>query len=179
MRRRRCDPLLFGKAITLKVQPEEKPGSAPAAPVLFVLSPLQAEGGEAAPGPDVCLAKFYPQKDQMTLTVGGVDVARDTERAKMAATQRSYFLAEFSEQRIQMCQLDGQEATRQEELLCPTAAPATTPTDLPEESADVCTDLHPEKAKLNFLLLLMNGVRVIFTKTLAFSTLLTLRALLP
>ncbi len=35
-----------------------------------------------------------------------------------------------------------------------------------------------EKARLNFFLLLMNGVRVVFTKTLAFSTLLTIRALL-
>lgn len=35
-----------------------------------------------------------------------------------------------------------------------------------------------ENTRLNFLLLLMNGVRVVFTKTLAFSTILTIRAVL-
>lgn len=35
-----------------------------------------------------------------------------------------------------------------------------------------------EKAKLNFYLLVMNGVRVLFTKTLAFNTILTIRGLL-
>ncbi|MEQ2176056.1 hypothetical protein GOODEAATRI_024164, partial [Goodea atripinnis] len=43
---------------------------------------------------------------------------------------------------------------------------------------DACGGIYPEKAKLNFYLLLMNGVRVVFTKALAFSTVLTIRGLL-
>uniref|UniRef100_A0A096LR30 Uncharacterized protein n=1 Tax=Poecilia formosa TaxID=48698 RepID=A0A096LR30_POEFO len=46
------------------------------------------------------------------------------------------------------------------------------------EADDECGSIYPEKAKLNFYLLLMNGVRVVFTKALAFSTVLTIRGLI-
>ncbi|PWA19248.1 hypothetical protein CCH79_00014546 [Gambusia affinis] len=47
---------------------------------------------------------------------------------------------------------------------------------VPSLIAAVCVQF--KKAKLNFYLLLMNGVRVVFTKALAFSTVLTIRGLL-
>ncbi|KAM7379871.1 hypothetical protein PAMP_005388 [Pampus punctatissimus] len=135
----------------------------PVKPNLFVLSPLQPKGGWGVPpdklGPEVCLAtSFSPKTGQMVLNVKEGPIALNTTNAVLSIKQNTYFYAGFTNQTIYSCELNNRSSNN--------------------DNIDLCTDLHPENAKLNFYLLLMNGVRVLLTKTVAFSTLLTIRAML-
>ncbi|XP_071348607.1 uncharacterized protein [Trachinotus anak] len=159
MRPYHCDPLIFGNPIKLTVTPSDP---SPVEPNLFVLSPLLPEGwlGRAPDtlGPDVCLATdFRPQAGEMLLNVASGSVSLNTSSAVLSPKQNKYFFAGFSNETIYSCEMQKTSSNN---------------------DVDRCADLHPEKARLNFYLLVMNGVRVLFTKTLAFNTILTIRAVL-
>ncbi|KAM7399980.1 hypothetical protein PAMA_004600 [Pampus argenteus] len=94
----------------------------------------------------------------MVLNVREGPVTLDTNSAVLSIKQSTYFYAGFTNQTIYSCELNNRSSNN--------------------DNIDLCTDVHPENAKLNFYLLVMNGVRVLLTKTVAFSTLLTLRAML-
>lgn len=83
----------------------------------------------------------------------------NTSNAVISEEEKGYYYAGFANETIYSCELNGTSSNN--------------------ENIDLCADLHPEKAKLNLYLLLMNGVRVVFTKVLAFSTIFTIRAVLP
>ncbi|MEQ2237184.1 hypothetical protein ILYODFUR_020662 [Ilyodon furcidens] len=130
---------------------------------MFVLSPLQAEGFPLKKadqlGPDVCLATdFRPKGEDMVLNVKGGPVSVSTTPASLSTKTKTYYYAGFSNDTIHSCGLNGKFSNN--------------------EADDECEDIYPEKAKLNFYLVLINSVRVIFTKAVAFNTILTIRALI-
>ncbi|KAM8727653.1 uncharacterized protein trdc [Acanthopagrus schlegelii] len=90
---------------------------------------------------------------------GKRELKHNTSDAVISEKEKGYFYAGFSNETIYSCEINGMSTNN--------------------ENVDLCADLHPEKAKLNLYLLLMNGVRVVFTKVLAFSTIFTIRAVLP
>ncbi|KAK5607811.1 hypothetical protein CRENBAI_010862 [Crenichthys baileyi] len=131
-------------------------------PTLSVLSPLQTPGYPLKTadelGPNVCLVTDFRLKgDDVVLNVRGGPVNVSTDDAVLSKNNTYYFAA-FSNETIYSCGMNGTIGNN--------------------EADDACGNIYPEKAKLNFYLLLMNGVRVVFTKALAFSTVLTIRGLL-
>lgn len=82
----------------------------------------------------------------------------NTSKAVLSSKTKTYYFIGFSNETIHSCELQGASSSN--------------------EADDHCTSIYPEKAKLNFFLLVMNGVRVLFTKTLAFNTILTIRGLI-
>ncbi|KAM4716426.1 uncharacterized protein trdc [Anableps anableps] len=131
-------------------------------PSLFVLSPLQTPGYPLKTadelGPDVCLVTdFRPKGGDVVLNVKDGQVNVSTDNAVLSKNNTYHFVA-FSNETIYSCGINGMIGNN--------------------EADDECRSIYPEKAKLNFYLLLMNGVRVVFTKALAFSTVLTIRGLL-
>ncbi|XP_056247585.1 uncharacterized protein LOC130178951 isoform X2 [Seriola aureovittata] len=105
-----------------------------------------------------------------------------TTGAVQSRTQKTFFFAGFESHTIDSCMLHKVTALRKEpEVNCDKTEPEDpNPPLIPPlvEPVKPCVDLHPEKAKLNFYLLQMNSVRVVFTKALAFNTILTIRAVL-
>lgn len=143
--------------IRLTVLPEDQ---TPKEPTLFVLSPLQPDGVPASSLADeVCLATdFRPKDSELGLNVKDRQVTVNTSSAVASNTTKSYYYAGFSNETIYSCELRNTSSNN--------------------DHVDLCADLHPEKARLNFYLLMMNGIRVLFTKALAFSTIFTIRAVL-
>ncbi|XP_041805683.1 uncharacterized protein LOC121615401 isoform X2 [Chelmon rostratus] len=162
MRLNHCDALVFGKAIRLTVHPQDQ---SPVDPILFILSPLQPEGVRAdEPTDEVCLAAgFRPKEGKMVLNMKDRQVNVSTSNAVLSRTTKSYFYAGFTSETIYSCELHN---TR------------TDNDNVHHDAVDLPAEPRPEAAKLNFFLLVMNGVRVIFIKTLAFNTILTIRAVL-
>ncbi|XP_078101280.1 uncharacterized protein trdc [Sander vitreus] len=133
-------------------------------PNLFILNPLQPDGNDRTSpdslGPEVCLATDFHLKDgDMVLNQKDGPVTINPSGAPLSQTQnRNYVFAGFTNRSIYSCEMHGTLENN--------------------DNLDMCANFHPEKARLNFYLLMMNGVRVVFTKTLAFNTILTIRALL-
>ncbi|XP_028988197.1 uncharacterized protein LOC114844776 [Betta splendens] len=153
------DDLTFGNGIRLNVLPSE---SSPSKPNLAVLSPLLPRNWVGDPKdlpPEVCLAtNFRPRQGQMVLNVNNGPDFVNTSSAVLSKKQKSYVFAGFSNRTIYSCELHDSVSNN--------------------EQIDLCDDIYPGKARLNFLLLLMNGARLVFTKTLAFNTVLTIRAMM-
>ncbi|XP_029381384.1 uncharacterized protein LOC115058215, partial [Echeneis naucrates] len=177
---------IFGKPIRVTVNVKDL---SPVEPTLFVLSPLSPD--PLTKNPEVCLAAgFRPQRGQMVLNVENKSVSVGTSRAVLSREEKSFFFAGFNDKTIDSCQLHGASATREDpEENCDKTRPepttGTPPPDIQTSQTDdktveseSCEDFHPEGARLNFYLLLMNGIRLVFTKTLAFNTVLTIRAVL-
>ncbi|TMS09583.1 hypothetical protein E3U43_002242, partial [Larimichthys crocea] len=149
--------LVFGMPIRLTVTPRD---SSPVQPNLFVLSPLQPEGVTVDKLADeVCLATgFRPKDGDMVLNVKKRSINISTTDAVMSQKLKSYVYAGFTNQTIYSCELHNTSSNN--------------------DIFDLCADLYPDEAMLNLYLLVMNSVRVVFTKALAFSTILTIRAVL-
>ncbi|XP_042284178.1 uncharacterized protein LOC121908328 [Thunnus maccoyii] len=145
--------------------------------------------------PDVCLATgFYPKTAEMVLNVKNEPAVKlDTSKAVMSKNQKGYFFAGFTNKTLLSCEMKGKTSTIGSSSNKTSPADKSSPANNTSSSnndtsiyhqstnncnLDLCKDVHPEKARLNFFLLVMNGVRVIFTKTVAFSTLLTIRAMI-
>ncbi|KAM4535205.1 Ig heavy chain Mem5 isoform 1-T1 [Fundulus diaphanus] len=145
----------WGDGTTVTVTPAGPDVSA----TLFVLSPLKGEKVNTDDlGPDVCLVTgFRPKEGNITINMKDGPVTVSPTSAVLSK-DNTYITAEFRNETIYSCEMNGAIGNN--------------------EADDVCRNIHPEKAKLNFYLLLMNGVRVVFTKALAFSTVLTIRGLL-
>ncbi|MEQ2221002.1 hypothetical protein ILYODFUR_011316, partial [Ilyodon furcidens] len=132
-----------------------------ATPTLFVLRPLQTPGQPLKTADefssDVCLATDFNQKgDDVVPNVTGGPVSVSADDA--VPSKNNKYNAALSNTTFHSCGMNGMFNNN--------------------ETDDACGNIYPEKAKLNFYLLLMNGVRVVFTKALAFSTVLTIRGLL-
>ncbi|XP_078143946.1 uncharacterized protein trdc [Centroberyx gerrardi] len=110
-------------------------------------------------------------------------ITRSTSTAALSRTTKSYVYAGFFNERIKSCELNGVVTQDEDEdededtalLVTQTAAPAVTPAVTPAEEPE---DLQPDNSKFNFSLLVMNGLRVLFTKTLVFNMMFTIKALL-
>ncbi|XP_030606938.1 immunoglobulin kappa light chain-like [Archocentrus centrarchus] len=147
--------LTFGNPIRLTIKPKDPPK---VSPTLFVLTPLQPLPADKL-GPEVCLATdFYPKEGEMIMNVKGGPVSVNISNAVLSPKTKTYYFIGFSNETIHSCELQRVSSSN--------------------EADDHCTSIYPEKAKLNFYLLVMNGVRVLFTKTLAFNTILTIRGLI-
>ncbi|KAF1383160.1 hypothetical protein PFLUV_G00128420 [Perca fluviatilis] len=145
------------------------PTGPPLDPNLFILSPLQPDGwnrtSQDSLGPEVCLATDFRPKENETIgdmvlnQKDGPVIINTTSSAPLSKKKnRNYVFAGFTNRSIYSCEMQGMGENN--------------------DNRELCADFHPEKAKLNFYLLVMNGVRVVFTKTLAFNTILTIRAVL-
>ncbi|XP_027897251.1 Ig heavy chain Mem5-like [Xiphophorus couchianus] len=148
----------WGDGTTVTVSP----GDSPQTPSLFVLSPLSTPDFPLKTadelGPNVCLVTdFRPKGGEVVLNGKGGPVNVSTDDAVLSK-DNTYNFAAFSNETIYSCGMNGTFGNN--------------------DADDECGSIYPEKAKLNFYLLLMNGVRVVFTKALAFSTVLTIRGLL-
>ncbi|KAF3698523.1 hypothetical protein EXN66_Car014209 [Channa argus] len=178
MRLFHCDYLIFGDPIRLNVVPSD---SSFVAPSLFVLSPLQPAGSSAATqGLDVCFAaSFRPKDGEMVVNVKNRSepIRLKTNNAALHVKSKTYFYAGFIKETIESCELHNTEAQREikKEVHCETKE---TSNEIPAQETQTIVDIFPEQAKENHFLLLMNGIRVVFTKTLAFNMLLTIRNLL-
>ncbi|KAK2822905.1 hypothetical protein Q5P01_022970 [Channa striata] len=151
-----CDDLTFGNPIKLTVHYS----GPPVEPNLFVLSPLLpddwSEDVDDLP-PEACLATdFQSAEGEMILNVKNGSIPLGISNAVRFNT--SYAYVGFSNETIFSCEINDTFSNN--------------------EIIDRCADIHPEKADLNFFLLLMNGLRVVFTKAVAFNTILTVRTLL-
>ncbi|GLD72811.1 uncharacterized protein AKAME5_002413600 [Lates japonicus] len=148
-------------------------------PELFVLSPQGLSRSET--NNDVCLAtNFRPKTGEMVLNFHNSSQTVSTSEAVLSLKEKSYFFAGFNTNTIKSCELLGESAQRKEpepEIPCKSRDhDDQTPRQV--EPDEPCVDLHPEKSKLNFYLVVMNAVRVVFIKTLAFNTIFTIRAVL-
>ncbi|KAM9306135.1 immunoglobulin kappa light chain-like [Pholidichthys leucotaenia] len=174
----------FGKPITLTVLPKE---STLLDPSLFILSPQQLPTTDhhGYPpqttnklGPNACLAtNFRPREGQMVLNVGGDEsVTMGTMKAALYKRKSTYVFVGFSNKEIHSCKLHGassdKNVTDENVTICPLE------NETHALNYDSFPSFYPEKASMNFFGLLLNGIRVIFTKALAFSTALTIRAVL-
>ncbi|XP_075993284.1 uncharacterized protein trdc [Genypterus blacodes] len=77
-------------------------------------------------------------------------VFRDTSSAGMSTSTKSFFYAGYSAEELESCELN--RVTTKE--------------------------MEKDKSRLSYFLLLLHGLRVLFTKTLVFNVLFTIRALL-
>ncbi|XP_041659583.1 uncharacterized protein LOC121520275 [Cheilinus undulatus] len=150
-----CDAITFGKGIRLTVNPKDP---APVEPTLYVLIPQQREGVPLDQvGDHVCLATDYrPKDDEMVLNGRESGVTMTTSSAAVSKETGTYYYPGFTNKTIDSCELNSTYTNND----------------------DICAEIQPENAKLNFSLLLMNGIRIVLTKAVAFSTLLTMRAIL-
>ncbi|KAM9349468.1 uncharacterized protein trdc [Symphorus nematophorus] len=154
------DRLASGNKATAAAGPNWRQDNKTVEPKLFVLSALQPEGVPLKDLADeVCLATdFRPQDGEVVLNVKDRQVSVNTSAAAVSNDTKSYYYAAFINETIYSCELHNTSSNN--------------------DNVGLCDDLHPEKAKLNFYLLMMNGIRVVFTKGLAFCTILTIRAVL-
>ncbi|KAG7523780.1 hypothetical protein JOB18_003138 [Solea senegalensis] len=135
--------------------------TSPLDPSLFILSPLHhthiTTAGDS-PHLDVCLAAaFRPREGKMYLDVSDRLLPLDTGGAVLHPRDNSFFFTGFSNENISSCGLHN--------------------TSIRRLSAD--DDEYPDDVKVNSFLLLMNAARLLLIKTVAFNTLLTIRALIP
>lgn len=120
----------------------------------------------------------------MVLMEGAISRETRTSKAVLSTKQKTFFYSSISEKSISSCQLHS--VTVQPSGISNIATSPTTPNisnieaelETSPKVAEPCTDCYPKRAQLNFYLLLLNGVRLVFTKTLAFTTILTIRATL-
>ncbi|XP_046884208.1 uncharacterized protein LOC124473027 [Hypomesus transpacificus] len=161
--------LTFGQSIRLTVNPNHK---TPILPSLSILTPLSGNAEE------VCLATgFFPKDGIMQLTLqDNTNVSLNTEKAVMSFSAKSYYFAGFSNKRIQSCSMNGIPGitvgkTHVEPAVETLASICTVETIADEiEYADFIT-------KINFSSMLVNGLRVVFAKAVAFNVLLTVKVL--
>ncbi|XP_078790798.1 uncharacterized protein trdc isoform X2 [Oryzias latipes] len=141
--------------------------------------------------PEVCLAlDFHPKGGHMKLND---DRPLSTGNAPVSIKSKTYFFAGISSEPINTCDLNGViiEAKRDSDNKDVKAVPVTVPIspthkvepkltsrkpDIPVAPVVPMEDVYPKRSKLNLYTLVMNGVRVLLTKALAFSTILTVRA---
>ncbi|KAM9718621.1 uncharacterized protein ACNS7B_019750 [Menidia menidia] len=94
----------------------------------------------------------------MVLNLGAGPTALTTAGAALSTASGGFYYAGVSNSTVHSCQLLGAAASN--------------------TADDLCEDLYPEQARLNYYLLVLNSVRILLTKAVAFNTLLTARALL-
>ncbi|XP_078790793.1 uncharacterized protein LOC144986747 [Oryzias latipes] len=145
-------PRWFGNPIKLTVIPEGKPQ-------LFAISPLDPPISllkTSEDYPDVCLASnLPPSAGMLSMNLCGGRVSHNIT-GTISSHNKSYHFA-FSSRSMDFCEADG--------------------TYSHYRNVDVCEKVHPGNASVNSYLLIMNAVRVALTKVLAFTTLLTIKAL--
>ncbi|AWP03592.1 T cell receptor alpha chain, partial [Scophthalmus maximus] len=93
----------------------------------------------------------------MVLNLADRSVPLNTSSAALFRRDQTFFFAGFSNETIRSCDLLNTTARNQQ---------------IPS-SVDSSDDSQPENVRLNSYLLLLNAARVVFTKTVAFSTVLT------
>ncbi|XP_069575346.1 uncharacterized protein trdc isoform X1 [Brachyistius frenatus] len=151
------------------------------APSLFVLKPLEPDGPPltlAHQSPEVCLATdFRPRDGEMIVNTVKDSYNLNTSSAVLSKKKKTYFYAAFFDDTINSCELHGSSTKNQIDAPCLNVNQTNEPQKVERCTDESCSNFYPENAKLNFFLLVMNGVRVVFTKTLVFNTILTIRAL--
>ncbi|XP_016103959.1 uncharacterized protein trdc [Sinocyclocheilus grahami] len=165
------DTLTFGKPITLKVVPKDV---APTPPFLSILSPFNGKG------PDICLAAgFFPQEKTMTLNMKVKKPENfTTSNAPLFKSSKTYYYAGSSDDEIQKCQMDEETADKTPDT------PDTTdkPEKLTPQSCETNARTSPSgfidtgDPKMNFMNLLVTGLRILLAKCVAVNVMMTVKA---
>ncbi|RVE61359.1 hypothetical protein OJAV_G00169940 [Oryzias javanicus] len=173
--------------ILLTVVPSD---SSPVQPTLFILRPQLRPNAPPTPtsskSPEVCLAlDFRPTGGYMRLNG---DKPLSTSNAPVSTKSKTYFFAGISDEPINTCEMNGVIKPKSDvvEGDKPTTKSPTRkvdPTVKPTKATVVppvvrSEDVYPKRSRLNLYMLVMNGVRLLLTKALAFSTVLTVKALI-
>ncbi|XP_053293826.1 uncharacterized protein LOC128454436 [Pleuronectes platessa] len=162
-----CYAYTFGAAIRLTVQPQDQSHVKPS---LFILSPLGPGGCLRRGGPGVCLAAgFRPRDGEMVLNWVNGSIPLNTSGAVRSLKQNTFFFTGFNDGPISSCEMDSVTSTDNH---------AVDSCDGVNSEVDSCEEVDSESVRFNSHLLLLNAARVVFTKAMAFSSLLTIRALL-
>nr|BAC00868.1 T cell receptor delta chain V-D-J-C2 [Paralichthys olivaceus] len=162
--------LTFGEAIKLSVRPRDL---SPVKPSLSVLSPLDpCDPG----GPGVCLAAgFRPPEGEMVLN-GSNSIDISEEEAVVSPRQKTFFFTGFSDGAISSCEMNNVSSSNDHADSCDNVHSTDSHDD--NNSADSHDDIHSKNVRFNSYLLLLNAARVMFTKIVAFTSVLTIRTLL-
>lgn len=172
------EKLIFGSGTTLTVLPKDK---TPRVPSLSVFTPPK-EGAPAA-----CVATgFFPKDMEISMSVGD-KVANTTsnDKAVLSLTDKTYNFATFltvdkgNNQEV-TCEAKRQrvESSKNEQSA---VEPGPTASALNCERNGTSTDqkgVTIESIHLNFKSLTLQGLRVMFVKTVAFNFLMTVQALM-
>ncbi|KAI1882947.1 hypothetical protein AGOR_G00240130 [Albula goreensis] len=109
---------------------------------------------------------------------GGVSEELSTKNEAVLAFSKTYYFAGFRKDngnKIHNCTMDEAKATESDTE----ARQETSPTCKPEAEAKSSTvkTIKNDYPKLNFMSLVVNGLRVLFAKTVTFNMMMTLKAL--
>ncbi|KAG7329880.1 hypothetical protein KOW79_006102 [Hemibagrus wyckioides] len=171
------DPLLFGKPITLRVEPNVEINSPP------LLSILSSIGGE-----DSCLAAgFSPKAGTLSLITASSIVNHTVNRAVLS-NQKTYYFAAFSEN-INECHMNSIKAYKTEEKPTATTANCEKTNTVTDSMSDTQSNnsteiVKPETKsysgdpKGNTMQLIVTGLRLLLAKAVGVNILMTLKAFL-
>ncbi|KAK6476622.1 T cell receptor delta constant isoform X2, partial [Huso huso] len=165
--------LIFGSGTKLSVQPKNIPEKAPS---LSVFTPPKERDTDTA----VCVATgFFPKNMDISMRVGDGDpkITASNDKAVLSLTDKTYNFAAFltvdkgTDQQV-TCEANGktEKSIKKEESANNTVYLITALVSF--------VFLFTESIHLNFKSLTLQGLRVMFVKTVAFNFLMTVRALM-
>ncbi|XP_064194478.1 uncharacterized protein LOC135256540 isoform X2 [Anguilla rostrata] len=145
-----------------------------------MLSILESKEPAARP---VCLATgFFPKNGQMDLTSDKGQKSQIPLDNATLSSDKTYFFVGLSEGPIENCSLHG--VTVHKEVPRITEEDKKSDTETQERqcvppTAENVTEIstkHNDYPKMNFMSLAVNGLRILFAKTVTFNMLMTLKA---
>ncbi|KAK3567756.1 hypothetical protein QTP86_025342, partial [Hemibagrus guttatus] len=173
------DPLLFGKPITLQVDPKDN--TEKSSPELSILS---SNGGD-----ETCLAAgFFPKAGTLSLFTEKETLNYTVDRGAVLSTQNKYYFAAFSKEKIQTCKMNERTAVKTVEQSTATAANcegSNAVTSIKTDTHNISSEiLKPETKsysgdpKGNTMQLIVTGLRLMLAKAVGVNILMTFKAFL-
>ncbi|KAG5847476.1 hypothetical protein ANANG_G00126460 [Anguilla anguilla] len=135
----------------------------------------------------VCLATgFFPKKDYMDLTSDAL-TPKDQKRSipldnAPLSSDKTYFFVGLSKGPIENCSLHGVTVHKEVPRITEEDNKSDTETQErqcvppPAENVTEISTKHNDYPKMNFMSLAVNGLRILFAKTVTFNMLMTLKA---
>ncbi|XP_066577748.1 T cell receptor delta constant [Amia ocellicauda] len=124
--------------------------------------------------PEACLAsEFFPRSGNMVLSPTDT---KPVKNAPLSMKQKVFYFVGISENEIENCELQEVKTKRENT----NKQPATV---TPPEEVSSCNGTSPKTRdktdypKINFVTLTVNGLRMVFAKTVTFNVLMTVRAM--
>ncbi|XP_062408024.1 uncharacterized protein LOC134099247 [Sardina pilchardus] len=164
------DPLTFGKEISLQVTPKNPPQSLP---TISILEPNPS-------GPDVCLAEAFSPKEGGDMAVN--EQKKDLSKAVLSIKTKTYYFAAF-ETGITKCRFGEKDVTKNTKNDPKPTAPAAKQTESPLNCPDNITSSNQMAVapapdpKINFMSVLVTGLRIVFAKAVAINVIMTVKVL--
>ncbi|XP_035391922.1 uncharacterized protein LOC118242936 isoform X2 [Electrophorus electricus] len=159
------DPLVFGKPISLHVQPKSKLEP----PVLSILTPSKSSDVLK-----VCLAAgFAPKEGVMKLTLPGNKPPIHHNISNAVLSKKGvYYFAGFSKDDIEKCQFQDKETSKPAE-----AASTCDPSNITNSNSSPTYEITDDP-KRNTMTLIVTGLRLLLAKAVAVNVMMTIKAFL-